>query len=71
MCSGVSGEFIRAVETEKLLENQDLTDQAVLDSALKSLGSELTPDSDPRSADPSFRIGLVQALFYRWVQEEN
>ena len=63
--TGVSGDFIRAVETEKLLENQDLSDQAVLDSALKSLSSEITPDPDPRSSDPAFRVGLVQALFYR------
>ncbi|CAG5117383.1 unnamed protein product [Candidula unifasciata] len=64
---GINSALTHAVQTEAFLVNKALGDPAVLQGALSTLSSELTPDTFPLWTDPSYRRSLAISLFYKFV----
>ncbi|CAG0880344.1 unnamed protein product [Cyprideis torosa] len=64
---GIRSSFTHAVETETYLENKSLSDETVVQSALRILGSELIPDSDIHDASPEYRRELAVSLLYKTI----
>lgn len=64
---GINPSFVRANKTEKYLVGNNLYTNDILREALKSLASELIPDSKLTEASPEYRKNLALALFYKFV----
>lgn len=64
---GIAPEFVHANKTEKLLVGKPLYDNETLQSALRSLTSEMNPDWVLPDASPEYRKNLAAALFYKFV----
>lgn len=65
---GINPRFIHAEYTEKLLESLgDIYTNENLEKAIKSLQSEIEPDSVLPDSSAEYRKNLAVALFYRFV----
>ncbi|XP_037049555.1 xanthine dehydrogenase-like [Bradysia coprophila] len=64
---GIAPEFVHASKTEKLLVGKKLYENDVLQSALRSLTTEMSPDWVLPDASPEYRKNLAAALFYKFV----
>jgi len=65
--SGLGATFMRATQTEAYLNGKQLTDPAVLQTALTTLKSEIQVDSAPVLSSPVYRTNLALSLFYKFV----
>lgn len=65
---GINPNFIHAEATEKLLTGvDDLYTNEILEKAIKSLQSEIVPDSNLLDPSVEYRRNLAIALFYRFI----
>ncbi|CAL4088500.1 unnamed protein product [Meganyctiphanes norvegica] len=64
---GINPNFIQCEKAGKYLLNRKLSDSTVLLKALKLIGQEVVPNSEPQLADPKYRTLLAQTLFYKTV----
>ncbi len=68
---GISGTFIHAINTEKYLLGQKLSNPDTFKNALKILYNEIPPDPHPVLSDPQYRKNLACALFYKFILYAN
>ncbi|XP_047736777.1 xanthine dehydrogenase 1 [Hyalella azteca] len=64
---GISDTFVSAQDTQRFLVGRRLTDEAVVQEAIRRLLAEATPSPDPQQGSEAYRRGLVASLFYKTV----
>lgn len=62
---GINPSFIRASNTEAVLQGQKLYDNATLKRAYQSLDKEVICDNEPPNDSPEYRKQLAISLFYK------
>ncbi|XP_063399739.1 xanthine dehydrogenase/oxidase-like [Mytilus trossulus] len=69
--SGISKDFVHAVQTENYLQGKELNDVKVIQGALTTLASELDPDPNIDSVEPSagYRKNVAVGFLYSYFLE--
>ncbi|CAG2214889.1 XDH [Mytilus edulis] len=69
--SGISKDFVHAVQTENYLQGKELNDVKVIQGALTTLASELNPDPNIDSVEPSagYRKNVAIGFLYSYFLE--
>lgn len=64
---GINPTFNHALDTQKLLQGKDLSEEATTNDVFKSLFSEMNPDWVMPDASPDYRKSLASGLLYKFI----